>query len=125
MQYLIKLIVSACLIVAVSEISKRTTFVGALLASLPLTSYIAMIWLYADTKDAAKIASLSTDIFWLVLPSLPFFLVLPALLKRKVEFVPALLIATAVLFACYLLTVWLLKLAAPAPLPPGSSQPNP
>ena len=118
MQYLVKVVVSALLIVLVSEVSKRTTLLGGLLASLPLTSFIAFIWLYVDTKDTAKIASLSTDIFWLVLPSLPFFLVLPALLKHKMDFVPALLISTGVLFACYLFTLWLLKLAAPASVTP-------
>jgi F0F1-type ATP synthase assembly protein I len=89
-QYMIKVLVSAAVIVAVAEISKRSTFGGGLLASLPLTSLLAFVWLWQDTRDVHKIAALSTSILWLVLPSLVLFLVLPLLLKRGVSFYPAL-----------------------------------
>jgi hypothetical protein len=80
--YLTKLFVSAALIVLISELSKRSSLLGALLASIPLVSVLAMIWLYADTKDAAQVASLARSIFWLVLPSLTLFVLLPPLLQR-------------------------------------------
>ncbi len=107
-RYLIKLALSAALIVLVSEVSRRSSWLGGLLASLPIVSYLAIIWLYLDTHDPAKVSGLSIGVFWLVLPSLPFFVVLPALLK-KMAFVPSLLIATGVLFACYGLTVLALR----------------
>jgi hypothetical protein len=100
-QYIIKIAISALLIVAVSEISKRSSFLGGLLASLPIISFMAMIWLYVDTKDTQKVASLSINIFWLVLPSLVFFLVLPYLLKLKVQFVASFLIAAATMLLSY------------------------
>ncbi|HKS36440.1 MAG TPA: DUF3147 family protein [Verrucomicrobiae bacterium] len=100
-QYLIKVVLTAGLIVAVSEISKRNTFFGGLLASLPLVSFLAMIWLYFDTRDAGKIAALSTSIFWLVLPSLVFFLALPPLLKLKLNFYLSFALATALMLVCY------------------------
>jgi hypothetical protein len=100
-QYVIKIIVSALLIVAVSELSKRSSFLGALLASLPIISVMAMIWLYVDTRDRDKVATLSINIFWLVLPSLAFFLVLPRLLRVKVNFVASFLMATAAMLLCY------------------------
>lgn len=102
MTYLmIKTLVSALIIVAVSEIARRSSVVGALVASLPLTSLLAFIWLYRDTGDAAKIAALSTSIFWLVLPSLVLFLSLPALLRRGVHFPSALALATVAMLAAY------------------------
>ena len=64
----IKLIVSAALIVTIAEVSKRTALLGALLASLPLTSLLAMVWLYIDTGDVTTVANLASGIFWLVLP---------------------------------------------------------
>ena len=70
----------------ISELSKRSSLLGALLASIPLVSVLAMIWLYADTKDAAQVASLSRSIFWLVLPSLTLFVLLPPLLQRGYSF---------------------------------------
>lgn len=69
-QFAIKVIFTVVVVVAVSEIAKRSSFWGALLASLPLTSLLAFIWLYVDTGDAQGVANLSQGIFWLVLPSL-------------------------------------------------------
>jgi F0F1-type ATP synthase assembly protein I len=100
-QYIIKIIISAAVIVAVSEIAKRSALLGGLLASLPIISFMAMIWLYVDTKDAAKVASLSINIFWLVLPSLVFFLVLPWLLKMKVHFIASFVLATTAMLLSY------------------------
>ena len=82
MQPLIKILLSALLIFAVSEIAKRSSLVGAILASLPIVSILAMIWLWRDTHDVARIARLSHGIFWLVIPSLVLFAILPSLLIR-------------------------------------------
>jgi F0F1-type ATP synthase assembly protein I len=102
MLYLIvKTLISAVTIVAVSELSRRSSIAGALLASLPLTSLLAFAWLYRDTHDVERIAALSTGIFWLVLPSLVLFLALPALLRRGCTFVPALGLSTLAMFAAY------------------------
>jgi len=101
MYYVIKILVTAGLVVAVSEASKRSSFIGGLLASLPLVSFLGMIWLYVDTGSTEKVADLSRSIFWLVLPSLPFFLLLPFLLKRQFGFYPSLAMATVVMIALY------------------------
>ncbi|HEX6929438.1 MAG TPA: DUF3147 family protein, partial [Gammaproteobacteria bacterium] len=96
--YLTKLAVTALVVVAVSEISKRSTVAGALLASLPLVSVLAMIWIWMETRDTARIAALSIDILWLVPPSLVLFLLLPLLLRAGMAFWPALalgILATA------------------------------
>ena len=100
-QYIIKTLLTAGLIVLVSEVSKRSTFIGGLVASLPLVSFLAMIWLYLDTRDSGKVAALSTSIFWLVLPSLVFFLSLPPLLKLKMNFYLTFTLAAALMLASY------------------------
>lgn len=105
---ILKFALSAALIVGVSEIAKRSSFLGGLLGSLPLVSLLAFVWLYQDTRDTAKVAALSTSIFWLVLPSLPLLLVLPALLKRGVSFYPALTMAVVVMLAGYVGMVFVL-----------------
>ncbi|HZF30864.1 MAG TPA: DUF3147 family protein [Gammaproteobacteria bacterium] len=84
--YAAKILISAVLVVLASELSKRSTVAGAILASLPLVSVLAMIWLYADTRDVAQVAAFSQSIFWLVLPSLVLFLLLPFLLRRGYGF---------------------------------------
>jgi hypothetical protein len=103
--YIVKLALSAAIIVAVSEVAKFNTGLGALIKSLPLISIIAMVWLYVDTRDSAKIAELSVSMFWLVLPTLPMFLVLPALLRSGIGFYWSLAIAMGVMVICYAVAV--------------------
>jgi hypothetical protein len=99
--YLVKLLVSAGLIVLVSEVViKRTGFLGGLIASLPLVSLLAIGWIWFETHDAVKIADFSRSVFWFVLPSLLFFIVLPWMLPR-LGFYPALALACAVTMAGY------------------------
>lgn len=82
----IKAMISGAIIAAVSEIAKRSPGVGALVASLPLVSVLGMIWLWRDTQDRVLMASHAGATFWFVLPSLPMFLLIPALLGRNVPF---------------------------------------
>lgn len=81
-QYIIKTIVTLIIIVAVSEIAKKSSLIGGIIVSLPLVSILAMMWLWIDTKSKVKVAELSTTIFWLVIPSLVLFISLPILLKK-------------------------------------------
>jgi hypothetical protein len=108
---ILKFAISAAVLVTVAEISKRSSFIGGLVASLPLTSLLAMMWLWRDTHDGGKIAALSASIFWLVLPSLVLFVVLPVLLKRGLTFWPSLGISLAAMLASYGVMVFVLKKA--------------
>lgn len=78
---------------------------GALIGSLPLVSILAMIWLWTDAADAGGVARLSAATFWLVLPTLPMFLVLPGILGRGRGFYPALLTSARVMLLSYLIAV--------------------
>jgi hypothetical protein len=98
----IKVLITAGLVVAISEIGKRSSALGAVIASLPLTSLLAFVWMYGETGDTEKIAALSQSIFWYVLPSLVLFVALPLLLRGGVAFWPALAIACGLTFLAYL-----------------------
>lgn len=101
MFYAIKIAISALIIVLVGEASKRSSTLAALLLALPIVSVISCVWLYAETSDKVKIADLSYETFWFVLPTLPMFLLLSYLLRRDFNFYLALAICavlTAVLF---------------------------
>ena len=97
----VKTLITAVLVVLVSEVSKRSPLLAGLFASLPLVSVLAMIWLYIDTRDAARVASLASGIFWLVLPSLVLFIALPLLLKQGVNFYLSLGLSIVLTVACY------------------------
>lgn len=107
-QYVVKVVLSAILIVIVSEASKKSSLVGGIFASIPLLSVIALIWLYIETKDIQKISSLSTSIFWLVIPSLSLFVTLPVFLKMKIDFYIALLLSIVIMVLLYYLMIFIL-----------------
>lgn len=108
MGYLIfKAAISGALIAVISEIARRNAGFAALVASLPLVSLMAMIWLWRDTGDLARIADHSAATFWYVLPSLPLFLILPALLRGGLGFWLALLISCATTVALYFALLWI------------------
>jgi len=100
-QLLLKGILSGALVVAASEVSKRSSAWGAVLVSLPLTSILALAWLWIDTKDVDKVVDLSWAILVIVVPSLVFFIALPLLLKAGAPFWVALPGACAVLAVTY------------------------
>ena len=107
--YIIKVAISAAVIVAVSEITKRHSGIAALLAALPLTSLLAFIWLHLEGATSTAIGELSTQIFWLVLPSLVLFIALPVLLRLGLNFWLSLTVACSATVACYLLMLPLLR----------------
>jgi hypothetical protein len=108
LQYAIKILVTAVLVVSVSEVAKRSSFWAAALASLPLTSLLAFVWLYLDTRDVQRVAALSQGILWLVIPSLVLFIALPLLLKAGLGFWLSLAASCACTAVAYLGMVRLL-----------------
>ncbi|MDT8372073.1 MAG: DUF3147 family protein [Gammaproteobacteria bacterium] len=110
--YITKLLISASLIVIISELAKRSSVLGAIVASIPLTSVIAMIWLYHDTGDTAKIIALASTIFWLVIPSLVLFIALPILLRYGVDFYLSIGLSVGLTSLAYYLMLIIMKQAS-------------
>ncbi|MBI1396300.1 MAG: hypothetical protein GC151_10010 [Betaproteobacteria bacterium] len=106
LQYVLKVAITAIVVVAVAETAKRSTVWAALVASLPLTSLLAFVWMHLDGATSEQIASLSSGILWLVVPSLLFFIALPVLLRAGWPFWPSMLASSAVTAAAYLATLW-------------------
>lgn len=107
--YLLKIAITTALVVAISEIARRSNMAAAILASIPLISVLAMIWLYLDTKDADKVSALAASVFWLVLPSLALFVSLPLLLKQGLNFYVSIAAATGITVICYFLMISILS----------------
>jgi hypothetical protein len=102
----LKAAISGAIIAAVSEIAKRYPGFGALVASLPLISVLGMIWLWRDTHDPVRMAQHTSATFWFVLPSLPMFLVIPALLRQGMSFWLALVLGCGLTVGLYLAMTW-------------------
>ncbi len=85
-----KILLTALVILAVAQLSQRDTLLAAVLASIPLVSVLAMMWMNQDGATSEEIIMFSRDIVWLVLPSLLLFIVMPELIERGWNFYPAL-----------------------------------
>ncbi len=109
--YLLKLFLSAGVIATVTEIAKRNNSAASIIHSLPLTSLLAFIWLYAETKDSALIGRHAFGTFWFVLPTLPMFVLMPWMIKKLGGFWPALGTGIFLTVILYFITMRLLKAA--------------
>lgn len=102
----IKAAISGVIIAIASEVARRWPGWGALIVSLPLVSVLAMMWLWRDTNDPARLAAHAESTFWFVLPSLPMFLAIPLLLRQGVNFWLALMLGCLLTMALYSVMVW-------------------
>lgn len=102
----VKAVLSGILIAVISEVAKRYPGIGGLIASLPLVSVLGMIWLWRDKPDAANMASHAEATFWFVLPSLPMFLQIPAMLRQGFSFWLSLLAGCALTICLYGIMIW-------------------
>jgi hypothetical protein len=102
----VKAVLSGILIAIISEVAKRYPGLGGMIASLPLVSVLGMIWLWRDRPDALNMAAHAEATFWFVLPSLPMFLLIPAMLRQGFSFWASLACGCALTVALYGLMVW-------------------
>lgn len=106
MYLVLKAVISGVVVALASEAARKSSLLGAVLVSLPLTSILAAIWLYRDTHDVEEVASLSWSILWVIVPSLVFFVALPLGLRGGLGFAPAMVLAcvlTAVAYGLWIL----------------------
>jgi hypothetical protein len=103
--FLTRAALSGLIVALIALIAKRSPAAGALVASLPLISILGMIWLWRDTQDSALMANHVEATFWYVLPSLPMFLLIPAMMRNGIGFWIALLAGCVLTVVLYLVTI--------------------
>lgn len=103
----VKAAISGILVAAASEVARRWPGWGALIVSLPLVSILAMIWLWRDTHDPVRMADHVQATFWFVIPSLPMFLLMPAMIRQGHGFWVALAAGCVLTVALYLSMIWI------------------
>ncbi|NVO02921.1 MAG: DUF3147 family protein [Bacteroidetes bacterium] len=108
-RFIIKVILTSLLIVTIAEIGKRNSVMAAVYASLPLTTILAMIWLYLDTYDSQKVSTLSWNVLIAVIPSHIFLIAFPLLVKFGMNFWMSMFISMALTALAYWAYVLLLK----------------
>jgi F0F1-type ATP synthase assembly protein I len=103
-----KYLITAGLVVLISEFAKRSDKLGALIAALPMVTVLTLIWLHVEKQPASKVANHAWYTFWYVLPTLPMFLAFPALLAR-LGFWPALVVCVVLTVVCFVAFATLVK----------------
>ena len=103
-----KYLITAALVVSISEVAKRSDKLGGLIASLPLVTFLTLIWLYVEKQSDEKIANHAWYTFWYVVPTLPMFLTFPFLLQRF-GFWPTLGLSVLITLVCFALFALLLR----------------
>ena len=110
MYLIIKTILSALIIVAVSEIAKKYTLAAAIILSVPLTSILALVWLFYDTKEIQKVVDLSFNTILMTIPSIVFFIVLPIMLKFKYSFSLSIVVSILSTSIAYMIFIQMIKI---------------
>jgi len=103
-----KYLITAAVVVAVSELAERSDRLGALLASLPLVTLLALTWLYVEKQPASKITDHAWYTFWYVVPTLPMFLAFPRLFTRF-GFWPAPGLSAVITIVSFALFAWAVR----------------
>tara|TARA_E500000331_G_C16931161_1_gene572036 strand:- start:290 stop:640 length:351 start_codon:yes stop_codon:yes gene_type:complete len=106
----LKILLTALIVVVVSEISRRSTIIAGIVASIPLTSLLAIIWIYFETHDLENIKNLSGNILMMIPPSLAFFICLPLFIDMKIEFYISVFLSIAVTAFVYWVYFYILEL---------------
>lgn len=99
------------MVALIAEIGRRSTLAAAVLASLHVTTVLALVWVYMDTRDAERVAVIAANSFWLIIASLAFFVAFPVLLRQGLNFYLALAAAIGITIVIYFLALYGLRLA--------------
>ncbi len=75
MRFVIKLLISVCVIVFCTQIGRKLPTLAGLIAVMPLTGLIVLVWIYTDNPDNFKIViDYTRGALWGILPTILFFL---------------------------------------------------
>ncbi len=80
--YIAKILITASLIVLITEIAKRSDSWGGLIAALPITTFLILLWMYVEGAGDKKIAAHVSYTLFFVLPTLPMFVLFPFVISR-------------------------------------------
>ena len=78
----LKYLITAALVVLISEVARHSDRLGAMIGALPLVTLLAMFWLYMGNQPEEKIGNHAWYTFWYVIPTLPMFALFPFMLER-------------------------------------------
>ncbi|MDC0457112.1 DUF3147 family protein [Alphaproteobacteria bacterium] len=77
-----KVLITASIIVIVTEVAKINDRIGGLIAALPITTFIILFWLYYEKSSTLKISNHMSYTLLYLLPTFPMFVTFPHLINK-------------------------------------------
>lgn len=112
MPIVLKYLITAGLVVLISEVARRSDKLGALIAALPMVTVLAMSWMFFElkgTQQTEKIANHAYYTFWYVIPTMPMFLLMPWMLRKGIHYGWSLLAGCVLTALLFVFTAWIMK----------------
>lgn len=112
MPILLKYLITAGIVVLISEVARRSDKLGALIGALPMVTILAMTWMFFELKgqqQTEKIANHAWYTFWYVIPTMPMFLLMPWMLRKGLHYGWCLLASCLLTASLFVLTTWIMK----------------
>jgi uncharacterized membrane protein (GlpM family) len=103
-----KYLITAAVVVFISEVAKRSDKLGGLVAALPMVTFLALIWLYVEKQPVEKISNHAWYTFWYVVPTLPMFLAFP-FLHDRFGFWPTIAACIGITIVCFVVFALIVK----------------
>ncbi len=76
LSFFIKLLISVVIIIVCAQIGKKMPTLAGLIATMPLTSLIVLLWIYTDNVgDYELMTSYTKGVLWGIIPTILFFVV--------------------------------------------------
>ena len=107
--FIIKIVITATIVVIVAEIAKKSSLFAGLIVSIPITTFLALFWLYWETEDIQKIINLSNSTLLMIIPSISFFIFLPIILKLNTPFIISMFISALLTSFVYYIFLTILQ----------------
>ncbi len=109
MQFMVKLLLTNAIILACVFIGKRHPTLGGLIATMPLTSLIVLVWLFSDNPGNYRLLTEYTaGVLWGIIPTILFFAAVYVCFRKQLPFPLVLSAGFAVWLAGAFVHQWLL-----------------
>lgn len=110
MQFFLKLVITNVIIVLCTRIGTKHPTLGGLIATMPLTSLLVLVWLYTDNPGNYRLMTDYTrGVLWGIIPTILFFAATYLCFRRHLPLPLVLSAGFGVWLAGALVHQWLLK----------------
>jgi uncharacterized membrane protein (GlpM family) len=110
MDFLLKLLITNIVIISCVLVGKRFPTLAGLIATMPLTSLLVLVWLHTDNRgDLPLLEKFTGGVLWGIIPTILFFLTAWFCFRGRLPFTSTLAISSVAWLAGAAVHQWLLR----------------